>query len=291
MERTLSDDEKIRKAEEIYYRRKAGGVRVSSNTVNTGGEQKKNYKLLKKLYLQIAICVVMYLIIYLVQNTNYIFSDTVLNKTKEILSYNINIQEKISQIVSLFNTNSEEKDNPNQENIINNESVVDENLNGVGGSSETIEETLSATDTNIEASSSYNQMDIDAKSIKEKYSLAIPLKGTITSRFGLRDIEPKYHTGIDIAANTGTKIVAAIDGTVSEVSSEGEYGNHIIIKTDDITTLYAHCNKLLVKEGEKVKKGDNIAEVGSTGNATGPHLHFEIKKGNRLINPEYVIKF
>ena len=291
MERTLSDDEKIRKAEEIYYRRKAGGVRVSSNTVNTGGEQKKNYKLLKKLYLQIAICVVMYLIIYLIQNTNYIFSDTVLSKTKEILSYDINIQEKISQIVSLFNTNSEEKDNPNQENIINNESVVDENLNGVGGSSETIEETLSATDTNIEESSSYNQMDIDAKSIKEKYSLTIPLKGTITSRFGLRDIEPKYHTGIDIAANTGTKIVAAIDGTVSEVSSEGEYGNHIIIKTDDITTLYAHCNKLLVKEGEKVKKGDNIAEVGSTGNATGPHLHFEIKKEDRLINPEYVIKF
>ena len=266
-------------------------MRVSSNTVNTGGEQKKNYKLLKKLYLQIAICVVMYLIIYLIQNTNYIFSDTVLSKTKEILSYDINIQEKISQIVSLFNTNSEEKDNPNQENIINNESVVDENLNGVGGSSETIEETLSATDTNIEESSSYNQMDIDAKSIKEKYSLTIPLKGTITSRFGLRDIEPKYHTGIDIAANTGTKIVAAIDGTVSEVSSEGEYGNHIIIKTDDITTLYAHCNKLLVKEGEKVKKGDNIAEVGSTGNATGPHLHFEIKKEDRLINPEYVIKF
>lgn len=287
MERTLSDDEKIRKAEEIYYRRKAGGVRVSSSTVNTGGEQKRNYKLLKKLYLQIAICVVMYLIIYLIQNTNYIFSDTFITKTKEILSYDINIQEKITQIISLFNNNSTEKDNPKQENIVNN---TNENINGVGGSTENVQENLSVTDEDSEEKT-YTQMEIDANNIKEKYEVVIPLKGTITSRFGERDVEPKNHTGIDIAANTGTKIVSAIDGIVEEVSTTGEYGNHIIIKTDDITTLYAHCSKLLVKEGEEVKKGDNIAEVGNTGNSTGPHLHFEIKKEDRLINPEYVIKF
>ena len=229
----------------------------------------------------------MYLIIYLIQNTNYIFSDTFITKTKEILSYDINIQEKITQIISLFNNNSTEKDNPKQENIVNN---TNENINGVGGSTENVQENLSVTDEDSEEKT-YTQMEIDANNIKEKYEVVIPLKGTITSRFGERDVEPKNHTGIDIAANTGKKIVSAIDGIVEEVSTTGEYGNHIIIKTDDITTLYAHCSKLLVKEGEEVKKGDNIAEVGNTGNSTGPHLHFEIKKEDRLINPEYVIKF
>ena len=56
-------------------------------------------------------------------------------------------------------------------------------------------------------------------------------------------------------------------------------------------TRYAHCSKITVKEGEKVKQGDKIAEVGETGNTTGPHLHFEIRRDNRTIDPEYILKF
>ncbi len=56
-------------------------------------------------------------------------------------------------------------------------------------------------------------------------------------------------------------------------------------------TRYAHCSKIIVKEGEKVKQGDKIAEVGETGNTTGPHLHFEIRRDNRTIDPEYILKF
>ena len=68
-------------------------------------------------------------------------------------------------------------------------------------------------------------------------------------------------------------------------------GNHVEISNGDVMTRYAHCSKILVKEGDKIKQGDKIAEVGETGNATGPHLHFEIRRDDRPIDPEYILKF
>ena len=122
----------------------------------------------------------------------------------------------------------------------------------------------------------------------------VPVEGTVTSRYGKREateVVSANHSGIDIGARTGTPIYAAVDGVVTVSSSEGEYGKHIDITSEDVLTRYAHCSKLLVKEGQKVKKGDKIAEVGSTGNSTGPHLHFEIRRDNRTINPESIIDF
>ena len=94
-----------------------------------------------------------------------------------------------------------------------------------------------------------------------------------------------------MGADEGTAIYAAMDGTVEVASGEGEYGKHLDIVNNDVLTRYAHCSKLLVKKGEKVKKGQKIAEVGSTGNSTGPHLHFEIRRDNRTVNPEAIIEF
>ena len=68
-------------------------------------------------------------------------------------------------------------------------------------------------------------------------------------------------------------------------------GNHLRIVQGEITTLYAHCSKINVKEGDIIKQGDKIAEVGSTGKATGPHLHFEIRRDNRYINPDAILAF
>lgn len=70
---------------------------------------------------------------------------------------------------------------------------------------------------------------------------------------------------------------------------KGTIGNHIEIENGNITTLYAHCNKIYVSQGDYVLAGTEIAEVGQTGRATGPHLHLEIKVENRLVNPEYVL--
>ena len=137
-------------------------------------------------------------------------------------------------------------------------------------------------------------MQKDAEYIKANFKLGLPVKGTVTSRYGKRkatEIVSENHYGIDIGVNEGTTIVAAMEGRVSLVSTEGEYGTHIKIVNKDITTIYAHCSKILVKEGATIKKGQKIALSGNTGRTTGPHLHFEIRRENRTVNPELVLKF
>lgn len=301
MERTLSVDEKIRRAEEIYQRKKMQNERKSYATVNV--RQKPEHKTIKKMLLQIAICFVIYLIYYLIQNSNYIFSEDVLNKTKEILSYNINFQEKWNEwkgYLKLENLISKQEENqePEQQNTEIDENILQNEIsNTVGQMTNTVEAVLSAQDTMVEETtkkeSSLSQMELDANYIKETLSFIKPLSGVITSRFGNRnpttETVPKYHTGIDIAADTGTVIVAATEGIVSVVSSEGDYGNHVKILNGNIMTLYAHCNKIYVNEGDAITQGQSIAEVGATGNVTGPHLHFEIRLEDRIVDPEYVL--
>ena len=138
-----------------------------------------------------------------------------------------------------------------------------------------------------------NQLSDDAEKIKEKYKLITPVKGTITSHFGCRDtnnpIVSSYHVGLDIAANTGSTIVASHDGEVLEAGTIGTYGKCIMIKQDELITVYAHCSKINVKKGETIKQGEKIGEVGMTGNATGPHVHFEVRYNERYVNPEDII--
>lgn len=92
---------------------------------------------------------------------------------------------------------------------------------------------------------------------------------------------------MDIAAPNGTKIKAAADGEVTYSGWMSGYGNLIIISHGNgIQTYYGHCSKLYVSKGTKVSAGDTIAAVGSTGNSTGNHLHFEIRKNGVQINPQ-----
>lgn len=117
---------------------------------------------------------------------------------------------------------------------------------------------------------------------------AWPLKGIITSVYGNRN--GRFHYGIDIAARKGTAIRSTADGIVilsgKNVDGFGGYGNIIALQHSvDTVSIYAHNRKNYAREGECVKEGDTIGEVGSTGNSTGPHLHFEIRKNNTPINP------
>ncbi len=117
-----------------------------------------------------------------------------------------------------------------------------------------------------------------------------PVNGPIVSGFGYR-VHPifkrvKFHYGVDISAPTGTPIHAAADGVVVFAGWRRAYGNTVIVDHGNgIATLYAHCSRVLVSEGEVVKQGQVIALVGSTGLSTGPHLHFEVRRYGEPINP------
>lgn len=200
-------------------------------------ETKTNSAILKKMILQIAICILIYTIFYMIQNTNYFFSEDVISKTKNILSYDINIsnlynnaKKYLNSLVIKQNINKQEDNNAEENNGENNEQVSNEensnaeNLPEAQENSETENiggESIEATqETPVELS----QMEQDAKSVLETKSLIIPLKGTITSRYGLRNPStptvPKNHTGIDIAVNEGTVFIASMSGIVEEVSSK-----------------------------------------------------------------------
>ena len=113
----------------------------------------------------------------------------------------------------------------------------------------------------------------------------------ITSAYGIREHPiqgvTKMHTGIDIGnAGFGAPIIAAADGIVSMANYYGGYGNCVMINHGNgISTLYGHGQKILTSVGTQVKKGDLIMEVGSTGNSTGPHLHFEVRINGSHVNP------
>jgi murein DD-endopeptidase MepM/ murein hydrolase activator NlpD len=285
MERTISVEEKIRRAEEIYERRKQGNSRPIA-TVNVNNE-KKDVKLLKKMIIQILICVSIYLVIYVVQNNQYVFSKDFTNQVNDILSYDTNFNEiynflkcKIESIIPKSTENEQQPDSEAiggaEENIDNsNESQQEDNQENEQKSEQENNTTLSQTEQDI-------------INIKNTTTFIKPIEGTITSRFGQRETAtgrvPKNHTGTDIAANLGTKIKAATDGEVVLASEEGDYGKHLKIQIGEVSIIYAHCNNLYVKQADKVVQGQEIAEVGSTGNSTRSTLTFRnknLRKDNR----------
>ena len=118
----------------------------------------------------------------------------------------------------------------------------------------------------------------------------VPGNTRISSPYGNR-IHPilktqKFHSGIDVPAKSGVTVVAAGQGKVVHSATLGSYGKVIILDHGGgIMTLYAHNSKLVVSVGDSVKKGDKIAEIGSTGLSTGPHLHFEVRKDGKYVDP------
>jgi murein DD-endopeptidase MepM/ murein hydrolase activator NlpD len=112
----------------------------------------------------------------------------------------------------------------------------------------------------------------------------------ISSKLGLR--RNSMHTGIDIACPHRSPVLAAADGIVTGAAFNGNYGLAVFIQHDinQIQTLYAHNSFLMVKEGDRVQKGQIIAFSGSTGHSTGPHLHFEVRYQNIVLNPEHYIQ-
>lgn len=266
MERTISVEEKIRRAEEIYEKRHSNSRPVTTVSV---GKEKKDVKLLKKMIIQIIVCIAIYMIIYAIQNSEMVFSKDFVEKANAILSYDTNFNEIYEKAKEQLLKMSPNKENENQ---------------GIGGASEenTSQEEQGTQETNEEQTNQnsaiqpeekqLSQEEQDIENVKKTSTFIKPIEGVISSGYGRRETAtgsvPKNHTGIDIAANMGTKIKSATDGEVVLASEEGDYGKHLKIQIGEVSIIYAHCNNLYVKQGDQIKQGQEIAEVGTTGNST-----------------------
>ena len=340
MERTMSVEDKIRRAEEIYNRRRENEYRVSTTRVSVeNNENTFVNKRLKKMIIQIILCMTIYFVFYYITNNNYTISGDLKNKCREILSYDISlsemykkisiqvtsIKEKYQQMIENVEQDNNEKEEQGEK--IDNEESQEQKVEGNGeveNQEQNVEQQNNGENANEEVEPQANieeniggpieeianaelkveqekelteeeQMKKDSEEIKEKISFIKPLEGIVTSNFGWRNPKSstvsKYHTGIDVGAKEGTNIISATNGKVVLASSEGSYGNHLKIQVEDISIIYAHCLSLEVKEGDEIKQGQIIAKVGSTGNSTGPHLHFEIRRENRYVDPKLILDF
>lgn len=287
----MSVEEKIRRAEEIYNRRNGNQYIPLSANRKIKREPSMLYRMIK----QIIICFMIYGVFYVVNNKEYFLSQEFNNQVQEIVSKNETLNNTYNWVIDwiqkYWNQNQKEEKQTESENLEQNQSnqtsevmsSQDLKTNGenIGGSEEETQETEKT------------QEQKDIENIKSTISFINPIQGTISSTFGWRTpttaTVPKYHTGLDIAAATGTIIQSATDGKVILASSEGDYGKHYKIQIEDVILIYAHCSKLYLNEGDTVQQGQEIAEVGSTGNSTGPHLHFEIRKEERLVDPQLIL--
>ena len=244
MERVLSVEDKIRRAEERYYSKREGNIPVVKKE-----KSKKVEKRVKKLIKQIIICLIIYGIFYLIINNDSIFSKDFTNKAREILEQDINFGEWYSAFITKINeiTKKEENDGSQENNAENNEENLQNNDENIGGAvedltqdnvtaqseitnqPETTAQQPEAISSETEPQTELSQMEQDANYIKSTINFIKPVEGTISSEYGLRNpttpTVPKNHTGTDIAAVTGTKIVSATDGKVILSSSEGDFSD------------------------------------------------------------------
>ena len=127
------------------------------------------------------------------------------------------------------------------------------------------------------------------------FAYASPLPGAaVSSFFGYREHpvqgEESFHYGVDLAADSGTPVTCFADGSVTAVGESNSYGKYLIVAHEGgYATLYAHCSAVTVSSGSAVEKGQEVAKVGETGIATGPHLHFELHDGSTYLNPIYYV--
>lgn len=167
--------------------------------------------------------------------------------------------------------------------------------------SEILDENTSQPDAAVQNTAATTVFDLKAvqtslnTGVSKTQQMIWPLKSyKKSSAYGYRS-DPftgakAFHYGVDLAAAKSTPIAAVLDGTVSAIGEGKSYGNYIMVRhNSNLTTLYAHCSKIVAKKGQKLKQGDTVALVGSTGRSTGNHLHFEIRIGGKRVDPLWLL--
>lgn len=312
MERIISEQDRIRRAEEIAGRRKGT---ISARDINVE-RSKKKMPMLTKVFIQTVASMCIFGLAYFMSHNNYPFMDSV----RSVLSADVNIGQIYNELSNSFKSVTDwynglvVDSEQNEQNIANNtdsqnvqgetsgetsnetgNAILEEGVTNEAGNA-TPEEGVTAKTGGIGGSDeniTLSQDEQDIAYIKENVSIIVPVYGMVTSGYGPRtptDIISANHAGLDIGANEGTEIVAAMEGTVEFVSSYGDYGNHVKITNGEVSTMYAHCRDIYVNQGDYISQGQLIATVGNTGRTTGPHLHFEIARSGRTVDPQKIIQ-
>ena len=312
MERIISEQDRIRRAEEIAGRRRGT---ISARDINVE-RSKKKMPMLTKVFIQTVASMCIFGLAYFMSQNNYPFMDSV----RIVLSADVNIGQIYNELSNSFKSVTDWYNGlvadvgQNEQDIANN--MDNQNVQGEA-SGETSNETgnaISKEGTTNEIGNATSEEGVTAETggiggsdenitlsqdeqdiayIKENVSIIVPVYGTVTSGYGPRtptNIISANHAGLDIGANEGTEIVAAMEGTVELVSSYGDYGNHVKITNGEVSTMYAHCKDIYVNQGDYISQGQVIATVGNTGRTTGPHLHFEIARSGRTVDPQKIIQ-
>lgn len=210
--------------------------------------------------------------------------------------YKINVKDhtSVNQIINAKQGNNKNKELTASSNKSNESNKNNKNKNTSSYSGNSSFEEKQSNAENVTETLTVNNYYSENSAFKNSFDF--PLKSyVITSLFGSRS-DPftsnnAHHSGIDLAADEKSEIYSVLEGE-AEVKKDEFYGNYVIIKhSDTLSTLYGHCSEIVVKSGQKVKKGDKIALVGSTGRSTGPHLHFEIILNGERVNPQNYINF
>lgn len=295
MERIISEEDRIRRAEEVASRRRN---RIPAESINVPTNNKPS--LMRKLFCQVLSSICIFGILYFLSQNNsqamelikpVLSEDTDFNQIYTRLDGLIkNIGNEMRNVETIDSNEVENNSVTDVQNNLANDIQMESNVTTVSSvqNVQNSEEAMGGGDESIDS-----ETDLDVIYIKKNGSFIKPISGRITSGYGPRtptNIVSANHAGVDIGANTGADIVASMEGKVEVVSSQGDYGNHLKITNGEISTLYAHCSKIVVNEGDSIKQGQKIAEVGSTGRATGPHLHFEIRRNNKTVDPLKIVE-
>jgi len=176
-------------------------------------------------------------------------------------------------------------------------------MGGVGGPPETLSP-AGMSDLQLQIDQVRQQIDLRRQSqeeiqgfLNDQRSLAsakpsgAPVKGWLTSTFGMRNSpfsgQRKMHEGVDIAARTGTPVIATADGIVAQAETAPGYGKLVVVDHGyGYKTYYGHNSKIFVRAGQRVTRGEKIAAVGNTGSSTGSHVHYEVRRNGVPINPK-----
>ena len=208
-------------------------------------------------------------------------------QSDELAEQKAALEEEIASAVELINELEEDLERAREEYAINEaaEAALNAQLDAINAQIAAEEEAARQ-----EAMQNNQQYTGTGSTATGSYIWPCPSSTYVTSRYGYRTHpifgDQRPHSGIDISANTGATIVAADSGTVSVATYSDSYGNYVTIYHSNGTyTLYAHMSSLAVSAGQSVSQGDTIGYAGSTGWATGPHLHFEIRANGGTVDP------